>query len=94
MPGEKLWYSYGRGSSKANRPVYIDTVQAGGVTVQSQAVGCSNSLSSDFLYANYMDGILGLAFNSGSKSMFDEITQNPLATASPMSQSIYPFYLR
>ncbi|PSS28488.1 hypothetical protein PHLCEN_2v2969 [Hermanssonia centrifuga] len=66
--------SYGDGSS-ASGDVYTDMVTVAGVTMPSQAVECSRSLSSAFLQDGGNDGLLGLAW-----PILNTVTPQPVKT--------------
>jgi len=73
---------YGKGFAKGH--VYSDQVQLGGVTV-NQAIGCATSVSKEDVDDRNMDGLVGLAFNSGSKNLPSGLTQKATATKSAVN---------
>ena len=73
---------YGKGFAKGH--VYSDKVTIGGITV-NQAIGCATSVSKEDIDDRNMDGLIGLAFNSGSKNLPTGLTQKATATKSAMN---------
>ncbi|KAH8599907.1 aspartic peptidase domain-containing protein [Bisporella sp. PMI_857] len=73
---------YGKGYAKGH--VYTDKVTLAGMTVD-QAIGCATSVSKEDVDDREMDGIIGIGFNSGSKTLVDGLAQYPSATKSAMN---------
>ena len=69
---------YGLGYAKGH--VYTDKVTMGGIQVD-QAIGCATSVSQSDVDDRNLDGLMGLAFNSGSK-LLQQPPQLPTATKS------------
>lgn len=90
LQGQQFNISYGDGST-ASGPVGTDTVDIGGSTVQTQAIGVPNAVSQSFIQETASNGLVGLAFSklntvkpTQQKTFFDNVVPDlsqPVFTA-------------
>lgn len=86
-PGGEFNVKYGSGFAKG--VVYTDKVELGGITVD-QAIGCATGVDNVDVDDRNLDGLIGIAFNGGSKTVHNGRDQNPSATKSAMNSGISP----
>jgi hypothetical protein len=79
VDGATFSVTYGSGYAKGD--VYTDRVSVGALTAH-QAVGCATDTDATDSNDKQLDGIMGMGFNSGSKSVNNGYPQNPHATQS------------
>jgi hypothetical protein len=87
LDGSSFNVKYGSGCAKGD--VYMDRVTTGSITA-SQAVGCATSVDANDAADHRLDGIMGVGFNSGSKSVNNGYPQSPSATKSALNAGEAP----
>lgn len=96
MDGAQFKITYGLG--EADGDIYVDKVTMAGITVQ-QAIGCAKNVDTgDATDVNgtgtggrtmqHLDGLIGLAFNSGSKNAHNGQNEPPQATKSALNSGM------
>jgi hypothetical protein len=82
LPNGQFSVKYGAGFAKGT--VYYDTVEFAGMSV-NQSIGCATSVDTDDINDRNLDGLIGIGFNSGSKTVHNGQPQDPSATKSAMN---------
>lgn len=80
--GSSFDINYGKGYAKGD--IYSDQVTLAGITVD-QTFGCAMNVSQDEINDRAIDGLIGLAFDSGSSLPHNGHDAQNLATQSPLN---------
>lgn len=90
--GKTFSLQYGDGSTVSGE-VYTDTVQVGGLTATSQAVGEAHTYSKGFASSGFpADGLMGMGFQQISNFGLDPVFQT-LAAQGQTTESVFAFKL-
>lgn len=85
LQDSKFDIKYGKGHSKG--VIYSDQVTIADITVD-QTFGCAMEVSQDDINDRALDGLIGLAFDSGSKLPHNGHDADPNATKAPLNSSV------
>lgn len=78
----KFNIKYGAGYAKGT--VYKDKVTMGGITVD-QSIGCATDVDNDDVNDRSLDGLVGLGFDSGTKTKHNGHDAYPSATKTALN---------